>query len=32
MRTTLEGYFRSWIDTDLDTVKEIFSEDVVYTV
>ena len=31
MRKTIEKYFQAWIDVDLDTVKKVFSDDVIYT-
>ena len=31
MKKTIEKYFQAWIDVDPDTVKELFSEDVIYS-
>lgn len=31
MKDIIRRYFKAWVDADIETVKEIFSEDVVYT-
>ena len=31
MKDIIRKYFDSWINKDIDTVKEIFAEDIVYT-
>lgn len=31
MEEIIRKYFQSWIDKDIKTVKEIFSEDIIYS-
>ena len=31
MKQTIQRYFNSWISKDIEVVKEVFAEDIVYT-
>ncbi len=31
MKQTIQRYFKSWIDKDIEVVKEVFADDIVYT-
>ena len=31
MNDILRRYFRAWVDADIDTVRELFSDDIVYS-